>query len=96
MIDSSNLGRRCLAVFLTSASLLVLPVAASATEQAQQRQQGRSANQAAKQQARQDKVDCRAANQQSNAECRQDKRDTKQDERLDGGDKDSGTEGGSG
>ena len=52
-----------------------------ATEQAQQRQQGRDANQAAKQDARSAKVDCRAENNKSNAECRQDKRDTKQEGR---------------
>lgn len=55
--------------------------AALATEQAQQRQAGRNVNQAAKQQARQGKVDCRAANEKSNAACRQDKRDTKQEGR---------------
>jgi hypothetical protein len=54
---------------------------APATEQSQQRQQGRDANQAAKQDARSAKVDCRAENNKSNAECRQDKRDTKQEGR---------------
>ena len=32
----------------------------------------------AKQESRQNKVDCKAADQKNNAECRQDKRDTKQ------------------
>jgi hypothetical protein len=54
---------------------------ALATEQAQQRREGRDANQAAKQDARSAKVDCRAENNKSNAECRQDKRDTKQEGR---------------
>ncbi|MBP0633090.1 hypothetical protein [Cupriavidus sp. AcVe19-1a] len=66
---------------LVMAGLLALSGAAPATEQSQQRQQGRNANQAAKQEARSGKVDCRAENQKSNAECRQDKRDTKQDGR---------------
>jgi len=54
---------------------------ALATDQSQQRQQGRDTNQAAKQDARSDKVDCRAENQKSNAQCRQDKHNTKQDGR---------------
>lgn len=64
---------------LVAAGLVALSGAALATEQSQQRQQGRDVNQAAKQDARSTKVDCRAENNQSNAECRQDKRDTKQD-----------------
>ena len=81
MID---LRKRCwswTASVLTTAGLLGLSGAALATEQAQQRQQGRNVNQAAKQQAHQGKVDCRAANQQSNAACRRDKRDAKQEGR---------------
>ncbi|MEM5432138.1 hypothetical protein [Cupriavidus oxalaticus] len=66
---------------LAVAGLLALSGAAVATEQSQQRQQGRDANQAAKQEARSGKVDCRAENQKSNAECRQEKRDTKQEGR---------------
>lgn len=66
---------------LIAAGLLALPGTALATEQSQQRQQGRDANQAAKQDARSGKVDCRAENNKSNAECRQDKRDTKQEGR---------------
>jgi len=64
--------------WLGVAGLLALSGVALATTQSQQRQQGRNANQAAKQEARSEKVDCRAANQKSNAQCRQDKRDTKQ------------------
>lgn len=66
---------------LAAAGLLALSGASLATNQSQQRQQGRDANQAAKQEARAGKVDCRAANQKSNSQCRQDKRDTKQEGR---------------
>jgi hypothetical protein len=66
---------------LVAAGLLALSGAALATEQSQQRQQGRDANQAAKQDARSGKVDCRAENNKSNAECRQEKRETKQEGR---------------
>ena len=68
---------------LLAAGLLALSGAALATDQSQQRQQGRDTNQAAKQEARSGKVDCRAENNKSNAECRQDKRDTKQEGRQD-------------
>ena len=66
---------------LAAAGLLALSGAALATDQSQQRQQGRNANQAAKQDARSTKIDCRQENNQSNAACRQDKRETKQDGR---------------
>ena len=66
---------------LVAASLLGLSGAALATNQSQQRQQGRDVNQAAKQDARSSKIDCRQENNKSNAACRQDKRDTKQDGR---------------
>lgn len=68
---------------LAACGLLVLSGAALATDQSQQRQQGRNVNQAAKQESRSTKIDCRAENNQSNAECRQDKRDTKQEGRQD-------------
>ncbi len=68
---------------LVAAGLLALSSAALATEQSQQRQQGRDTNQNAKQEARKGKVDCRQANNKSNAECRQDKRETKQGGRED-------------
>lgn len=66
---------------IAAASGLLVAQTAIATEQAQQRQQGRAVNQAAKHDARSTKQDCRADNQKSNAQCRQDKRDTKQDGR---------------
>jgi hypothetical protein len=63
------------------AALFLLPGIVFATEQSQQRQQGRAVNQAAKQEGRSTKQDCRATNQKSNSQCRQDKRDTKQEGR---------------
>jgi len=81
MIASRN-GRLGRTVGLLAATgLFVLSGAALATEQSQQRQAGRQVNQAAKQEARSTKIDCRQANNKSNAECRQDKRETKQDGR---------------
>jgi hypothetical protein len=68
---------------LVAGGLLALSGASLATDQSQQRQEGRNANQNAKQKAHSNKVDCRAANQQSNSQCRQDKRDTKQGGRQD-------------
>jgi uncharacterized protein HemX len=81
MITSRNgrLGRTV--ALLAAAGSLALSGAALATEQSQQRQAGRDVNQAAKQEARSTKIDCRQANNKSNAECRQDKRETKQDGR---------------
>ena len=79
MLDSNN-GRRGRTVgLLAAAGLLALSGAAFATEQSKQRQDGRDANQGAKQEARSTKVDCRQENNKNNAECRQDKRDTKQE-----------------
>ena len=63
------------------AGLLAVTAPGFATEQAQQRQEGRDVKQDAKQAARQGKVDCKQENNKSNAECRQDKRDTKQEGR---------------
>ncbi|MDM0022112.1 hypothetical protein [Variovorax saccharolyticus] len=80
MVEGYGLWSRP-AGLLAAAVLLALSSVALATDQSQQRQQGRSANQATKQDARSDKVDCRAENQKSNAACRQDKRNTKQDGR---------------
>ncbi|CAD6520279.1 hypothetical protein LMG28727_01375 [Paraburkholderia kirstenboschensis] len=77
MSDSGN-GLHMRIGAMLSAALLTLSGAALGTTQSQQRQQGRSVNQAAKHEARASKVDCRAANQKSNSQCRQDKRDAKQ------------------
>jgi len=81
MVDARHVLCRRTAGFLVSAAVLAASGLALATDQSQQRQQGRNANQATKQDARSDKIDCRAANQQSNAACRLDKRETKQDGR---------------
>ncbi|WP_316154893.1 hypothetical protein [Cupriavidus sp. BIC8F] len=81
MVESRNGLWRRTGAMLAASGLLALSGAALATNQSQQRQQGRDANQAAKQEARTGKVDCRAANQKSNSQCRQDKRDTKQEGR---------------
>lgn len=78
MIDSRGGNWRRAGGMLAAVGLLMLSGAALATDQSQQRQQGRDANQAAKQDARSDKIDCRAENQKSNAQCRQDKHETKQ------------------
>ena len=78
-LNSPRWSRFAGALFATT--LLALSGAGLATEQAQQRQEGRDAKQDAKQEARANKVDCKAANQKNNSECRQDKRDTKQDGR---------------
>jgi len=67
------------AVLATALFAVALP--GFATEQAQQRREGRDVKQDARQDSRAEKVDCRAANQKSNAACRNDKRDTKQDSR---------------
>lgn len=82
-MENSRTEKRTLrvAVALSFAGALILPVATMATEQGQQRQQGRAVNQATKHEARAGKVDCRAENQKSNAQCRQEKRDTKQEGR---------------
>lgn len=78
MVESGKgLGyRACITIAVAGA--LLLSGASFATEQSQQRQQGRQANQSAKHEARSNKVDCRQANEKSNAACRHDKRDTKQ------------------
>ena len=66
---------------LIAAGLLALSGAALATDQAEQRRDGRDAKQDSKEKARQNKVDCKAADQKNNSECRHDKRDAKQDGR---------------
>lgn len=60
----NGLWRRTIGI-LAAAGLLALSGATLATNQSQQRQAGRNANQNAKQQARSNKVDCRAANQKA-------------------------------
>lgn len=67
-----------LPVALVAAGLLLATGSGYATEQAQQRREGRDTKQDTRQEAHKEKVDCRAADQKNNAECRQDKRETKQ------------------
>lgn len=83
MTSFTNGRRRRVTIWRAAVMIALLQItgASFATEQAQQRQQGRNVNQAAKQEARSTKIDCRAANQKSNAQCRQEKRDTKQEGR---------------
>ena len=64
------------AAFLTAA----LPCDA-ATENAQERRDGRDVKQEARQGGRTEKRDCKQANQSSNSDCRQDHREGKQDGR---------------
>ena len=78
MIDSKHARWSRVTGALLAAGLLALSGVALATDQAQQRRDGRDAKQDSKEKARQNKVDCKAADQKNNAECRQDKRDTKQ------------------
>ena len=81
MVDGEHGFCRRTVGLLAATAVLTFSSAALATDQSQQRQQGRNANQGAKQDARSEKVDCRAENQKSNAACRHDKRETKQDGR---------------
>ena len=75
----SDVRRLLTGVLMATAALCTLP--AVATQNGEERRDARDTRQNAKQDARQDKVDCRQANQKSNAACRQDKRDTKQEGR---------------
>ena len=74
-----NISRTLIASMSISLGLLAASAPGyAATEQAEQRREGRDVKQDTRQQSRETKVDCRAANQKSNAACRQDKRETKQ------------------
>jgi hypothetical protein len=81
MIHSKQANWSRAAGAVIGAGLLALSGVALATDQAEQRRDGRDAKQDSKDQARKNKVDCKAEDQKSNAECRHDKRDTKQDGR---------------
>jgi hypothetical protein len=58
--------------------LLIVADPGYATENARERRAARDIKQGTRQNAREEKRDCRAANDKSNSECRQDKRETKQ------------------
>ena len=78
-MHASNLKRMVSGLLVVG--WLAMAGAAWATEQAQQRRDGRDVKQDTRQDSRKEKVDCRQENNKSNAACRQDKRDTKQDGR---------------
>ena len=63
------------------ASVQFVSVPAYATEQGQQRQEARDTKQTGRQDAREQKAECKAGDDKSRAECRQDKRGTKQESR---------------
>jgi hypothetical protein len=69
------------ATLAIAASVQWVSVPAYATEQSQQRQEARDTKQTGRQDARQEKAECKAGDDKSRAECRQDKRDTKQESR---------------
>ena len=68
MIDLNPTRRIGRTAILVAGVLLALSSAAFATEQAQERREGRAVNQDAKQEARENKRDCRETNEKSNAE----------------------------
>ena len=81
MKNLNNKFRIMAASIVVATGMLAVSAPGFATEQAQQRREGRDVKQDTRQDARDTKQDCRADNQKSNANCRQDKRDTKQDGR---------------
>jgi len=81
MKNWNNKIRLVVAGVVLATGLFAVALPGFATEQAQQRREGRDVKQDTRQDARETKQDCRAADQKSNAGCRQDKRDTKQDGR---------------
>jgi len=64
-----------------TAGLLWTLVPAYATERGEDRRDGRYTKQAGRDEAREQKAECKAGDDKSRAECRQEKRDTKQDAR---------------
>jgi Flp pilus assembly protein TadB len=76
-----SIARQLAGGALLAAGMLAIATPGWATEQSQQRQQGRDVKQDTRQDSRKTKVDCKQESNKSNAECRQDKRDTKQEGR---------------
>jgi len=70
-----------LATLAIAAGVQSVSVPAYATEQGQQRQEARDTKQTGRQDAREEKAECKAGDDKSRAECRQEKRDTKQETR---------------
>jgi len=64
-----------------TAGLLWTSVPAYATERGEDRRDARDTKQAGRDEAREQKAECKAGDDKSRAECRQEKRDTKQDAR---------------
>jgi hypothetical protein len=79
MIGKNYLAAIATLVITAGVQLGSLP--AYATEQSEQRQDARDTKQTGRQDARQEKVECKAGDDKNRAECRQDKRDTKQETR---------------
>jgi hypothetical protein len=64
-----------------TAGLLWTSVPAYATERGEDRRDARDTKQAGRDEAREQKAECKAGDDKSRSECRQEKRDTKQDAR---------------
>jgi F0F1-type ATP synthase membrane subunit b/b' len=69
------------AVLVITAGLQWTSVQAYATERGEERKDARDTKQAGREEAKEQKAECKAGDDKSRAECRQDKRDTKQDAR---------------
>jgi len=69
------------AILAIAAGVQWMSVPAYATEQGEQRREARDTKQTGRQDAREEKAECKAGDDKSRAECRQDKRDTKQESR---------------
>ena len=69
------------AILAIAAGVQWMSVPAYATEQGEQRREARDTKQTGRQDAREEKAECKAGDDKSRAECRQDKRDTQQESR---------------
>ena len=69
------------AILAIAAGVQWMSVPAYATEQGEQRREARDTKQTGRQDAREEKAECKAGDDKSRAECRQDKRGTKQESR---------------
>ncbi|MBP6734460.1 MAG: hypothetical protein KA142_07205 [Chromatiaceae bacterium] len=80
-VDADQPGVSAVATAAIAAGVQMMSAPTYATEQSGQRQDARDTRQTGRQDARQEKADCRAGDEKNRPECRQDKRDTKQDAR---------------
>lgn len=62
-------------------ALLIAPMTSYATEQGEQRREGREVKQEGRQGAREIKAECKAGDEKTRSECRQEKREIKQQSR---------------